>query len=365
MNEPSRSLDVVFAPGSVAHPGTATELLNRALDRRGLTAELTFAANTTEFDTAVATAAERGEFIVSPGIENTFAAPACGVIRVDFGDRAADRSDHTRVHIRGRGLAGLRFAIDSWYHHRFHPGKIVQYGRHWDQRAELRVPDGEGPFPVALLIHGGYWRPLWEFDLMDALAVDLTTRGYLTWNVEYRRGGDNAWAAMTSDVSDALQSLASVPEADTGRIAVLGHSAGGQLGLRAAADAVADTHPATVRPALAVSLAGVLNLRLADERRLGRGAVSNALGCHWADDRTTYERSSPIDRLPLGIPQLVACGTEDEPDLLEISREFATASARTTDHVRLIDKPGDHYSVIDPTSEIWRTIVDAIDASLE
>ncbi|WP_072688314.1 alpha/beta hydrolase [Rhodococcus marinonascens] len=362
MNEPSRRLHIVFAPRSVAHRGTATELLTRALDVHGLTAELTFAADTTEFDTAVAAAAGHGEFVVCPGIGNTFAAPACGVVRVDFGDCAADRSDRTRVHIRGRGLDGLRFAIDSWYHHRFHPGKIVQYGTHRDQRAEIRIPHGDGPFPVAMLIHGGYWRTPWEFDLMDALAVDLKTRGYLTWNVEYRRAEENGWAAMTSDVADAVQATATLPEADLEHVVVLGHSAGGQLALRAAADAVADA--TTVRPALAVSLAGVLDLRLADERGLGGGAVSNAVGSRWADDRATYEQSSPIDRLPLGTLQLVACAVQDEPDLLEISREFVAAAAGTTDDVLLIEGPGDHSSVIDPASEIWRTIAEAIDVTL-
>ncbi|WP_084385605.1 alpha/beta hydrolase family protein [Rhodococcus sp. WMMA185] len=364
MNDSSRHLDIIFAPGSVAHPGTATELASRAADKRGLTARMTFAADTTEFYAAASAAADRGEFIVSPGAGNTFSAPECGVIRLDFGDCPEDRSDHTRMHIRGRGLEGLRYAVDGWYHHRFHPGTIVRYGSHRDQRCELRIPNGKSLFPVAVLIHGGYWRAPWELDLMDALAVDLTNRGYLTWNVEYRRSKENGWAAMTSDVADALQAVSTIPEADLERVVVLGHSAGGQLALRAAADAVADTETATatVRPALAVSLAGVLDLRLADERGLGGGAVSNAVGGRWPDDRATYEQSSPIDRLPLQIPQLVACGTQDEPDLLEISREFVAAAAETTDNVQLIEGPGNHFSVIDPESEIWGNIADAIDA---
>ncbi|BAH49729.1 putative hydrolase [Rhodococcus opacus B4] len=297
-----------------------------------------------------------------PGAGASFTAPARGAIRVDFGECEADRSDGIRAHIRGRGLDGLRFAVDSWYHHRFHPGTIVHYGDDPDQRAELRVPNDTGPFPVAVLIHGGYWRPRWEFDLMDGLAVDLTARGYVTWNVEYRRPADGRWAAMTSDVAAALQAAGSVPQADPGRVVILGHSAGGQLALRAAADAAAVADGAAVRPALAVSLAGVLNLRLADERRLGAGAVADAVGGHWADDRATYQRSSPLHRLPLGVPQLVACGEGDEPDLLEMSREYHAAAAEIPDDVTLIEGPGDHFAVIDPASEIWRRIAGAIDA---
>ncbi|MCQ4120681.1 alpha/beta hydrolase family protein [Rhodococcus tibetensis] len=360
MNQPTRRVDVVFAPGAVAHRGTAEELVHRAMAARGLTGELTFALDTAGLERAVQSAAGRGELIVVPGAGAPFTAPACGVIRVDFGECEADRAAGVRVHIRGRGLDGLRYAVDSWYHHRFHPARIVRYGDHPDQRVELRIPGGDGPFPVAVLIHGGFWRPRWESDLMDALAVDLTARGYVTWNVEYRRGAENRWAAMESDVADAVQAVTTVPEADPGRVVVLGHSAGGQLALRAAADAVG----AAVRPALAVSLAGVLNLRLADDRHLGEGAVAIAVGSDWAGDRVTYEESSPIDRLPLGIPQLVASALQDEPDMLEMSREYHAVAAATTDDVVLIEGPGDHFAVIDPASRIWHTIAEVIDARM-
>ncbi|MFD0638096.1 hypothetical protein ACFQ9X_47635 [Catenulispora yoronensis] len=32
------------------------------------------------------------------------------------------------------------------------------YGPHPSQGADLYVPEGGGPFPVAVLIHGGFWR---------------------------------------------------------------------------------------------------------------------------------------------------------------------------------------------------------------
>ena len=50
-------------------------------------------------------------------------------------------------------------------------------------------PEGDGPFPVAVVIHGGFWREIWTRDLMDGIAVDLTRRGWATWNIEYRRVG--------------------------------------------------------------------------------------------------------------------------------------------------------------------------------
>ncbi|MEU2006401.1 hypothetical protein ACH47B_31590 [Rhodococcus sp. NPDC019627] len=61
MNAPTRRVDVVFAPGVVAHRGTVEELLHRALSARGLTGELTFTTDTAELERATLSAARRGE----------------------------------------------------------------------------------------------------------------------------------------------------------------------------------------------------------------------------------------------------------------------------------------------------------------
>ncbi|MDI9896871.1 alpha/beta hydrolase [Rhodococcus sp. IEGM 1381] len=350
MTDISKNIDIVAAPGVFADLRTAEELVARALAARGLTGGI------------VQSPTGSGEVIVVPGAGSTVdTASYSNVVRVDLGQCPPDRSDGIRTHIRARGLDGLRFAIDSVYFHRFHPGTIVEYGEHREQRVELRLPDGEGPFPVAVLIHGGYWRSRWEFDLMDAMAVDLTARGYATWNIEYRRPDEHGWDTMTSDVAAAFAALASGPDAlDLSRIVVLGHSAGGQLALRLAADTV----DAAVTPALAVSLAGVLDLKLGDERWLGEGAVSNAIGARYADARGAYDASSPIARLPLDVPHLVVCAVSDDPNLLEISREYYAAAAAGSDDVESIEGPGGHFHVIDPGSEIWRDIVEAVEKAL-
>lgn len=346
-------LRIVFGPGVVTHWATVADLLAMACAAYDISAEPVRTADPAEFAAACRACAPGEEFVVVPGAAALPRDPAPRVIRVDFGRCAADRSAGVRTHIRGRGLSGLRFAVADWYFHRRHPATVLSYGPHPYQRVDLRTPQGAGPFPVAVLIHGGYWKPWWDRDLMHAAAVDLTARGFATWNIEYRRPIESSWATTAADVAAAFAALAPAAAAhrlDLDRIAVLGHSAGGQLALRLAAAARA----APPRPAAAVSLAGILDLGTADHRALGDAAVSIALGHSYsAEDR----RSDPIERLPLGIPQLIVCGIDDEPDLLEISRSYADLARRKQDSVDVLESAADHFAVIDPGSAIWRRTV--------
>src|ERR671916_699164 len=67
--------------------------------------------------------------------------------------------------------------------------QVIPYGEKHGQWGELRLPAHPGPHPLAVLVHGGFWLDAWELDTLDGLAVDLTARGWATWDVEYRRGG--------------------------------------------------------------------------------------------------------------------------------------------------------------------------------
>jgi len=212
-------------------------------------------------------------------------------------------------------------------------------GEDRDQWADLRLPAGDAPphgHPVAVLVHGGYWRSRWQAVLMDAMAADLTGRGLATWNVEYRRPDRHGWDATTADVAASLEALADLrAPLDLRRVVSLGHSAGGQLVTRLAADVAADPG-ARVRPVLTVSLAGVLDLVEGHRRGLGDGAVRQALGGTPDEVPAVYRASSPHERLPIGLPLAVVCGRGDDPDLVAISRTFAAAAQAAGDDVTFL-----------------------------
>ncbi len=227
----------------------------------------------------------------------------------------------------------------------------VRYGSHPDQYIDVTVPDGDARW-TACWSTARYWRSKYKADLMEPMAEALAASGVAAWNVEYRRPDEHGWAATTSDLADALAAVETeLP------VVVIGHSAGGQLALRVAADA-------SPSPALAVSLAGVIDLEKAHELRLGDGAVENALGHPWSADNADDVASSPRHRLPLRVPQVVACGHDDDPHLLAISRDYARAAGEAGDEIVEVTAAGDHFDIIAPNHRLWAQVLAAIEHRL-
>ena len=64
----------------------------------------------------------------------------------------------------------------------------LSYGDDANQFGDLRVPQGVGPYPVAILIHGGRWKAEYaKLGELGPMADALKAKGIATWNIEYRR----------------------------------------------------------------------------------------------------------------------------------------------------------------------------------
>nr|WP_255671879.1 alpha/beta hydrolase [Glycomyces amatae] len=102
---------------------------------------------------------------------------------------------------------------------------------------DLRVPSGDGPFPLAVWIHGGAFlfgdrRFLPDTVPPGSVFDALIEAGIAVATIDYRFSGEAVFPAQLDDVKAALAYLRASAEdcnLDTGRIGVWGESAGGHL----------------------------------------------------------------------------------------------------------------------------------------
>lgn len=244
---------------------------------------------------------------------------------------------------------------------------LIAYGEHPSQCAELHLPPGDGPHPVVVLVHGGFWRQAYDSSLMVPLAVDLRARGFAVANLEFRRVGQpgGGWPGTFLDVAAGVDRLGRVDVAgslDLEHVVTVGHSAGGHLALWLAArpglPAGCPGAEPLVRVTAAVSLAGVADLRTADAESLGRGAAAELLGGGAEAVPDRYALASPRARLPLGVPQLLVHGDADDTVPVTQSENYAAAARAAGDDVELVALSGvDHFAVIDPAHAAWRAVL--------
>jgi dipeptidyl aminopeptidase/acylaminoacyl peptidase len=207
----------------------------------------------------------------------------------------------------------------------------LAYGPEPLQFGDLRVPPGEPPFPLALVLHGGHWQAVYNLIHTGHMCRALTAAGIATWNLEYRSVGvpGGEWPAAREDLELALGYLDRLP-LEYERVVLVGHSAGGQLALWAAKHARLPV----------VALAPVSDVRDSIARRRPDSAPARYMAPEQFAD------GSPIELLPLGVPQIVIHGTEDESVPYEMSERYVEAA---DGEAELVTLPGaGHFEPVDP-----------------
>jgi acetyl esterase/lipase len=232
------------------------------------------------------------------------------------------------------------------------------YGDKHSQFGELFLPDGEGPFPVAVVIHGGFWKAQYGRKLMHPLCRDLVARGWAAWNLEYRRLGRESgggWPNTFDDLGAGIDHLRVLDAPlDLTRVVTIGHSAGGHL----AALAATREGPSVLVTGV-VAQAGVLDLHRAWEWQLSDGVVRRLLDGTPEERPERYRAASPASRLPLGVPALLTHGGRDDIVPVAMSEEFARAAGCDL----FVAPEEDHFGHLDPQNPLWLAVIDWLEAT--
>lgn len=116
---------------------------------------------------------------------------------------------------------------------------------------DAHAPAGDGPFPVAILVHGGGWSrgdkhtvPAGDGADISPWFAPLSAANFTWFSINYRLAPAFRWPACLDDVQTAIRWVkahAAEFKGDPHRIALFGHSAGGHLVCLAATLAGEDT----------------------------------------------------------------------------------------------------------------------------
>ncbi|MGD9109801.1 MAG: pectinesterase family protein [Phycisphaerales bacterium] len=201
----------------------------------------------------------------------------------------------------------------------------IEYGKAGGESLLLDVstPEGDGPFPVVIFVHGGGWS---RGDKQDnkALCESLTAANFTYFSINYRLAPKHRWPACFEDAKTAIRwakANASKYKGDSNRIALIGYSAGGQLATLAAVRADEDTRVQAV-----VGLAAPTDLVMDTLRRWELSeSLENLFGRDRLDEKTrqTLWDASPINHLKPNLPPfLLIHSTDDSSVPYQLSLNF-------------------------------------------
>jgi acetyl esterase/lipase len=256
----------------------------------------------------------------------------------------------------------------------------IHYGLGEYQFGDLRLPvtATKKPTPLVVFVHGGWWKS--EYDLTHAghLCAGLKAAGVATWSIEYSRVGSTGggWPTTFRDVAlgcDYVATLSKTYPLDLSRVVAMGHSAGGHLAFwLGGRHHIPESSPIYLpQPKVAlhglIALAGAIDLRLTCDLSgyltfaHDKHEVYNLMGGRPSEFEDRYRAGNPGDLLPLGIPQVLIQGADDDQIPAELPGRWADMAHRQGDSVTVKILPAaDHFDVIDPQSKAWPIVQDTV-----
>jgi acetyl esterase/lipase len=210
----------------------------------------------------------------------------------------------------------------------FRPEKVANYARDvvWaspggrDLLLDVSWPEGEGPFPVLVWIHGGAWE-FFSKEANEGLACYFTNRGYVVFNVNYRMVPEVPMQIIIEDAMGAViwaKDHAKDYNGDPTRVAVAGHSAGGHLTAMIAVACPDPYFTPTYQSAkgadcsvdAAIPVSGVYDFVTRGKER--SEWTEEIFGLAYEAAPELYEKSSPISYARADLPPQLVVYAEEE-----------------------------------------------------
>jgi acetyl esterase/lipase len=194
------------------------------------------------------------------------------------------------------------------------------YGADPAQRLDVYIPPGARDAPILIMVHGGAWR---IGDKANTGSVEnklqhWLTQGWIVVSVNYRMLPDAMAYEQAQDVAEAVrwaQGRAGSWGGDTGKIILMGHSAGAHL------VALVSSRPGMVgRPWAGTVVLDSAALQIS-ATMAGRhpGFYDRAFGA----DPAYWAKTSPMDQwTPRAVPMMLVCSTQRPDDPCDDARRF-------------------------------------------
>lgn len=218
----------------------------------------------------------------------------------------------------------------------------LAYGPGADDRLDLFVPTGKGPFPVQIFFHGGYWRALGKDDFAG-VALALVPAGAVVAVVDYTLCPRVTMDELVEQCRRAVAWIAAnIADygGDPDRLYVGGHSAGGHItAMMIGTDWAVRHERVTLRGGC--SMSGLFDLEPM--------ALAPFLQPDLRLTPSQVRRNSPIRHVePSTVPIILAVGEDETAEFHRQSGAYAAAWRAVGNHVEEIVAPGrHHYSIID------------------